>query len=415
MSYHLQRGQLLLSQKRYKEAEKELKQVLASEPDNPLAFAMLAECCLDTKRYSEGLEFAQKAISVAPHHPLLFYVLARAYFYNKKTKEARQAIQQGQQLAPNEADFFFLLANIEFYEEKWQAALSAAEQGLNLDPEDVNLINLRAQALIKLNRQEEAASTLDFALNRAPEDAYSHANKGWVAIEQDKYEDAINHFKEALRLNPESHFAKTGLKEAIKAKNYLYRYILKYFLWMSKMNERGRWGFIIGVYIIYRILLGVAETNPGVAPFLYPLIFAYIVFAFSSWIALPVSNLFLRLHPLGKYALDEDEILGSNIVGILGISALISLAIFYVTGMEVLLYLGGFLAIMLIPVGGLFGVSLKSKARKYLTYYTLILALLGMAALFTSASSLPVLLFFLGIFAYGWVANYLIGKEAKEF
>lgn len=416
MNIHFERGRLLLAQRRIDEAEKEFKQALSVDPHNALALALLAECYLDTKRFEEALELSQQAIGKGPTNPFLQYTLARAYFYNKKLKEARQAIQAGLNLNPNDADFFYLDAHIAFYEEKWEEALSSAEQGLAVDPEHVNLINLRAQALIKLNRKEEASQTLDFALHKAPEDSFSHANKGWVAIEQGKYEEAVNYFKEALRLNPQSEFAQAGLKEAIKAKNILYRYILKYFLWVGKMNQQGRWGFIIGIYIIYRIILWVAETNPQLAPLLYPIVFFYILFAFSSWIALPVSNLFLRLHPLGKYALTDDEILGSNIVGTLAVAAIGSLSVFYFGGLEFFLILGAFFALMLIPVGGIFGVTQGGKARKQLTIYTLVLAAIGLSVLFIPAiASTTILLFLVGIFAYGWVANYLISKDAKEF
>lgn len=415
MDHHFERGRLLLSQNRFQEAEKELKQALNQQPNNPYAMALLAECYIETSRYPEALQLAQTAVGIEPEIPFLYYSLARAYFFNKQMNKSREAIRGGLQLRPNDADFFLLGANIEYYEEKWQAALDLTEKGLELDPESVSLVNMRAQCLVKLNRQEEAAATLDYALNKAPENSYAHANKGWVAIENDNYKEAVTHFKEALRLNPTNEYAKSGLKESIKAQNILYRYILKYFLWMNKMNERGRWLFIIGIYVLYRILIGLAESNPSLAPLLYPLIIAYIIFAFSSWIAVPVSNLFLRFHPLGKFALDEDEILGSNIVGILGASAIALLLGFYFTKMELLLYLGAYFGIMLIPVGGLFGVNATGKARRYLVYYTLILAALGALAVFIPQMSMAAILFLLGIFGYGWVANYLMQKDSKEF
>ena len=415
MEYHLQRGQLLLRQQRYTEAEKEFKQALSKHPDNPYAMAFLAECYLETSRYPEALQLAESAVGIDPEIPFLYYSLARAYLYNKKTDKAREAIKEGLYLRPGDADFFLLLSNVEFYEENWKAALEATEQGLELDPENVHLVNMRAQCLVKLNRQEEASETLDFALNRAPENSYSHANKGWVAIEKDQYDEAIKHFKEALRLDPTNEYAQSGLKESIKAKNILYRYILKYFLWISKMNERGRWLFIIGIYVLYRVILNLARNNPSLAPLLYPLVVAYIIFAFSSWIAVPVSNLFLRFHPLGKYALTEDEILGSNIVGLLGAGAILSLLTFYFTDISILLLLGAYMGIMLIPVGGLFGVDATGKARRYLTLYTLALAGAGALAIFVPGMGTAAIVFLIGVFAYGWVANYLIQKDAKEF
>lgn len=415
MNIHLERGKLLLAQNRLSEAERELKEALSQQPNDAYAMAWLAECYLNGKRFADALEVSERAMGLAPNNGFLLYTLARSYFYNKRIKDARETVSRALSLNPNDPDFFLLLAHIEFYEENWQKALAAAEQGLELDAENVNLINLRTQALVKLNRKAEAAATIDYALHHAPEDSYSHANKGWVAIEQGGYEQAFGHFREALRLEPNNAYARTGLKEAIKARNWLYRGVLKYFLWIGKMNQQGRWVFIIGIYILYRILIEVAENSPAMAPFLYPFIGLYILLAFSSWIAMPVSNLFLRLHPLGKYALDEDELRASTIVGLLGAGAVISLLAWGIIRIEMLLYLGIYLLLLLLPVGGLFSVDAQGKARKQLSYYTYGLAGVGLLAVFTSGMNILAIIFLLGVFAYSWVANYLIGKDAREF
>lgn len=415
MNIHLERGKLLLAQNRLAEAEREIKEALSQQPDDAYAMAWLAECYLNGKRFGEALQVSEAAMRFEPDNGFLLYTLARSYFYNQRAKEAREVVSRALRLDPNDPDFFLLLAHIEFYEENWQKALDSAEQGLQLDAGNVNLINIRTQALVKLNRKAEAAATIDYALHHAPEDSYSHANKGWVAIEQNQYGQAFGHFREALRLDPTNGYARSGLKEAIKARNWLYRGVLKYFLWLSKMNQQGRWIFIIGIYIFYRILVEVAEKSPSMAPFLYPFIGLYILFAFSSWIAMPVSNLFLRLHPLGRYALDEDELRASTTVGLLGAGALVSLLAWAFSGVAMLLYLGIYLLLLLLPVGGLFSVDAAGKARKQLSYYTYSLAGVGLLAVLTSGMNILAIIFLLGIFAYSWVANYLIGKDAREF
>lgn len=415
MTNHLQNAQFYLQHNRVSDAEKELKKALAGNPNDPFALALLSHCKTELKKFSEAVELAEKAVAHNPNDPFLFYLLARAYFFSKEIPKARFAIKEGLRLNPNQPDLFYLRAQIEFYQENWEAALLETEKGLELAPEDVNLINLRAQALVKLNRKEEAAHTINFALHQAPENPYSHSNKGWVAIERGKYEDALSHFKEALRLDADNAYARAGLKEALKAKNVLYRGILKYFLWMGKLQERGRWAFIIGVYLIYQVFIWLSESYPELAPFLYPFIVFYILFAFSTWIARPISNLFLRLHPLGKHALDKDEILGSNIAGVLFFGAILFISWYFITDNFFMLLLGGFLGIMLIPVGGTFGVDSKTKARKYMVYYSLALAAIGLLGIFVPDLNILIMVFALGIFAFGWVANYLSSLATKEF
>lgn len=427
MFHHLERGNILYHQRRYIDAEKEYFKLLAQDPNNPFALAMLAQCYIETDRKQEALDFAQQAVQNAPESPTIYYVLARCQFYNKQIDQALTTLQNGQQLDPTNPDFYSLKSQIAFYQENWALALKEAEQGLELDPEEVILINLRARALVKLNRKEEASDTMDFALHRAPQSAYAHANKGWVSVERGNYEEATTHFKESLRLDASNAYAKAGLRESIKAKNILYRGVLKYFLWMSKLQEKYRWGFIIGIYVLYRIALALAETSDLMALIMTPLIIAYILFAFSSWIAMPISNLFLRLHPLGKHALEEDEILASTLVGSLGGLSLLSFLLFFISGgglgfgtedfviggYGTLFLLGVLLMIMMIPVGGVFFAEEGTVGRRNLTYLTIGLGLLAILALLTD-KSIFFMIFGLGILGYSFLAGYIIERGAKE-
>ncbi len=414
MNLHLDRAHQLLQLDRHAEAEAEIRKALAEEPQSGDALALLAVCRINAKSFAEAEDLAAQAVAQQPDSPFFYLVLGQASFYNKNIACARQAISEGQRLAPGYAAFFHLRAQIEFYQENWELALRETEQGLELDPENIELVNLRAQSLIKLNRQADAAATLDYALYKAPENSDSHANKGWVAIEQDQYEAAVKHFLEALRLDPENDYARDGLKEAIKGKNLLYRGILKYFLWMNKLQEQGRWAFVIGAYVLYRILLKVGKTVPALAPLVYPLAAAYVIFAFSSWIAKPISNLFLRFHSLGKHALSRDEMLGSNLVGGLALAGLLSFATYFFTKAEMAFRIGLVLVILMIPAGGAFNIPEGTSSRRNLLLYAAVLAALGLLWVFTEAGT-AIGLFALGVLLYSFVANYFIGKEAKTF
>jgi tetratricopeptide (TPR) repeat protein len=415
MINHLDRAHHLIAINRHSEAETEIRKALADDPLDPEALALLSLCRLDSKKYGEAVQLAEQAVAQQPDAPFLYLVLGQAQFYNKNIPKARLAISEGQRLDPSNANFFELRAHIEFYQENWEQALRETERGLELDPENVELVNLRAQTLVNLNRKSDADVTLDYALHKAPENSNSHANKGWVAIEKDRYDEAVKHFLEALRLDPENGYARRGLKEAIKGKNLLYRVILKYFLWMNKLQEKGRWAFVIGMYVLYRAFLSLSKNVPELAPFLYPFIVLYVLFAFSTWIAKPVSNLFLRLHPLGKHALDKDEILGSNIAGALALLSVGGFLAAWLLDAPTGFGIGIVAAVMLIPVGGVFAVPAESGARRSLSGYAILLAVLGLIWLANPAFEWALGVMALGIFLYGWVANYLIGKASKEF
>ncbi len=426
-SPHIRRAQLLIAQDRHGEAEKEIGLALQQNPENPFALAMLSECYLENERRPEALDLARQAVAGAPHISYFYHHLARAQFFNKQIDACKATILEGLRINPNDADFFLLSAQIEFYLENWVDSLKSADQGLTIDPENINLINQRTQALVKLNRKSEAAYSIDFALSRSPENAMSHANRGWVAIEQDEYEKAVTHFKESLRLDPTNEYTRSGLKEAIKAKNILYRYVLKYFLWMNKLQSKARWYFVIGIYAFYHFVLFISNVFPVLATILTPLIVLYVLMAFSSWIAMPISNAFLRFHPLGKHAMTEAEKKASSVVSFLLIGGIISVISFYALGNsfeltdeglfvteggETLFFLSMTLIFLMIPVGGFFKTLSGSKSRKQLGWGLGFLCFFGIAGIFTQAE-LFVNAFFIGILLYSLGANYVLSKDAK--
>ena len=415
MAIYLERGKILLQQNRVDLAKQEFQKELTNNPNDAYAMGLLALCYSKEKENDKAIQFIEQAIGIDPTNIYLFYLQANIYLHANKIPQAKKAADEGLTLNPNTPALFQVKGSIALIEDNWEEALQHAEKGLELDPEDVDLVNLRARSLIQLNRRLEANATLDYALNKSPENPLAHTNKGWVAIENNNFEEAVTHFKEALRLDPTMDFAKTGLKEAIKSKNFLYRYVLKFFLWTSKMTNRARWQFIVGAYIVYYIFIQLAENYPSIAPFLYPFILAYIVMAFSSWISSPVSNAFLRFHPLGKLALTDDEKLASNVVGAFLITGIVFILGYVFSGIERVVLFGGWCILMLIPLGGMFSIPKEIKARQYLTYYTATLGIIGLLFV-VFPNTIPLLyIFAAGIFFYGWVANYLMMKASKEF
>src|SRR5690606_1373599 len=146
------------------------------------------------------------------------------------------------------ADFYAQLATVLFQQKKWQAALDASLEGLKFDAEHTGCTHLRSMALTQLGRQQEAIATVDSALARDPDNEYAHTNKGWALLHEGKPKEALEHFREALRLDPNYEYAQHGIVEALKARNFIYRWMLAYFLWMSRLSDRAKWGVILGGY-----------------------------------------------------------------------------------------------------------------------------------------------------------------------
>jgi Tfp pilus assembly protein PilF len=320
------RGQLLLAQHRYSDAERELRQSLSQDPNFALAHALLAETLLEQQRTDEATDEAGLAITQEPDLEVGHFVMARILFARNRLDESEQAVQRALQLARYPRSFG-LLALIRFNRRDWPGALAASSEGLSIDPENSGCLNLRAMALRQLGLHDHADATLRGALENNPQDSFAHANRGWSELHRGRPREALVHFQEALRLDPTNDHARAGLVEAMKARYLIYRLLLGYFLWMNRLARTAQLAIVIGGWIGYNALRAFAHTNPELAWVTTPLIVAYIAFAFMTWLASPLMNLFLRLHPIGRHALSPEQRYTANIVGGLLLAAAITFGV----------------------------------------------------------------------------------------
>lgn len=373
MSPRLERAWLLYQQSRYDRAEVEVRRALADDPDDAFAHALLSQCLLHQKKYPESADEAERAIASDPGLPFAYFASAAVAAGRRYYRDAESAIQNAIQLDPTNADYYSLLAAIRAEQERWKGALQAAETGLEHDPEHPCCTNLRAMALTHLGRKDEAARTLEGALARDPDNAFAHANRGWSLLHERKPQDALHHFHEALRLEPDLDYARAGMIEAIKARYWFYRQVLSYFLWMSRLSPQVRWGVVIGLLVVQQVVAATARSNPELKPFLYPVLIAYGAFALTTWVAAPLSNLFLRLNRFGRLALAPEERAGANLVGV-AVLATIGCLIYAATQPEVYDVPGWFgalgFALLMIPISGIYIVP-AGWPRRVMALYTL--------------------------------------------
>ena len=345
----IERALLLLQQSRYDLAEQELRQFLAARPEQAHGHAMLAVCLGHQNKLDEAEQSARRAIELAPDEPYCHYALGWVKIQLGDLKDARQAVDEAIRLNPEESSYYGLLALIFLQAQRWQEALDAANEGLAHNPAHQGCLNHRAAALVKLNRHDEAQQTIDQALRDNPENALTHTNLGWAHLHKGEHLKALEHFSEALRLDPDFEFARHGLVEALKAKYFVYRWLLRFFLWMSTMSPRMRGGLIIGAFLVVRVLRVAAENNPSLVPFVLPIVSVYALFVLLTWVVDPAFNLLLRLNKYGRHALSKRQRLGSSIFGFLLAGTIAAVVCGAATGLTPFYVLGLNLGLLIIP------------------------------------------------------------------
>ncbi|QGJ70269.1 Hypothetical protein PBC10988_19640 [Planctomycetales bacterium 10988] len=308
MEQQLERASLLIQQERFDLAEQELQQLLQVNPQLADAHYLMALLFLVRKDLKAAQTSAQKAVHFGPTQPHTHAMMSQVWLASNRLPEAQTSIEEAIRLDPANAEHLAQEAAIYLRQERWQEALNAANAGLAFDPEDEECINYRAIALVRLGKADEAEIALDASMQKDPENALTHANQGWVALEQGDQQRALKHFQEALRIDPQNEWSRTGLLHAIKSQNFFYRKVLDYFLWMSKLGAATRWGVIIGGYLLIAHLLpSLYNGQLAMTIFIVTVTVLYVAFALSTWLTVPIADLFLFLHPLGKYALSTEE------------------------------------------------------------------------------------------------------------
>lgn len=334
----LRRASMLLEQRRFSAAQAELRQVLAEYPEHTYAHALLSlalsqdERVGDAARTPEHREqlidatrHAEQAIASDPNDALGFYALAFSRLQRGDCPAAIEAGQTAIALDPSDADSYAIVAGAQLQSRRYADALETAERGLKVDPEHSSCTNIRSLSLERLGRGGDAIEAAKAQLSRHPDDSTAHAAVAYAHLNRGEYKQAQLAFREALRLDPTDEFARRGMIEAINSSNIFYRTLHRYFVWMGRLDQRVAFALMIGFYLLIRNVGRLAEAVPFLAAYTSAIVMAYVIFALTTWIASPLMNTALRLHPFGRHLLNGKERLTSTLIAILMALALLCL------------------------------------------------------------------------------------------
>lgn len=405
----LERADLLVEQGRYKDAEVMIRKALEQEPENDYALALMGRCFINSGRYSDGANVVKQAISLDPNNSHYFYLLGFAQYRLDQNSEAEVSLRKAISLYPYSAEFYGLLSLVLLDERRFEEALDKANEGLAVEADNITCLNARASALNRLKRIDESYDTMQDALAADPDNAITHANIGWNHLRRGKNRDAEHHFMEALRIDPDMHAARVGLKESLKARLWLYKWLLQLQFWLQNQSGTFRRFFPFVLYVVVRILAGVlSSANSKDTALLVGAL--YLSFVVISWTIGSIADFVLLFHPVGKHSLEVKEKWG----GITVVSSLVlAIAAFTISALdlmeeqkEVLFFAGMICVALAFPLGRLhYPIRLKDNSGK--EWYALALVGLGLATLLSMIIAGSILwplfaLFAIGFIVYNW-------------
>ncbi|WP_066371899.1 tetratricopeptide repeat protein [Herbidospora mongoliensis] len=258
----LARARLLLQMSRPADAERELRGLLAEEPQHVGAHALLGLALVQQDRTGEALEESGEAVRLAPDDWMPHYLSGQVHYMAGLIEEAARASAAGIALQPEYAPLWELLARVHMKRRNWVQMAECARYGLRIEPEDADLAALLAIALTMLGEHEQARAAAAQAVANDPESVRAHWALGRAALAAGDPRTAAESFREVLRLNPGFESARDCLVIALKERNPVQRTL-------SRLRQR----FVGGWRLLFLL------------PALPPVILVFVIIALLHWAA----------------------------------------------------------------------------------------------------------------------------------
>ncbi|MBC8404285.1 MAG: tetratricopeptide repeat protein [Planctomycetes bacterium] len=299
----LQRAQLLMEQRRPKEAEELIRSYLLEEPNDVDGHTQLAWALFMQDQNKAALTVANQAVGMEPTWDHAHWIKGMILVDLKQWKEARVCARQAIALDPSDPDNYALSSQIYVNLRNWKDAIHEAKLGLALDPEHSTCRHLLSHSLARIGEKGMARESLATGLSQNPMDPDAHVQLGFNCLSTGEHARALQAFEEALRLDPEHEGAREGLVEAMKAKNPIYGFMLRGFMRLSSLPPRVLLFMFIGLFVLNRVARNLRRTHPDWEWFLEPINWLYLTVIGLMWFAESFFDLLLLSSRSGRHAL----------------------------------------------------------------------------------------------------------------
>jgi tetratricopeptide (TPR) repeat protein len=204
-------AKLLIEEKNYPAAEKQIQDALKTDEDNPDVLTQLGVIFELTGRIDQAIEVYTTVTQFAQNDWMAQYHLGRLLAERGKVPAALFHLQRSIDESPNYAPAHEELARILAAQGQTDRAIMQLEQAAALDPDLVSAQNNLVTGLLSAGRVDLAEARLREILRRFPDSATAHNNLGVVLEQRGDVAGAVGEYERALKIDPEYAAAKQNL------------------------------------------------------------------------------------------------------------------------------------------------------------------------------------------------------------
>lgn len=185
------RGQVLLSLKKYNQAELALKSALKEMPDLAMAHRSLSMIYMIKKQYANAQKYLQRSIELGVADAQLYGQLA---FVNLQTKHAASAVagyQQALFLEPDNSQWKQGLLYALLNSRALNQAQSLVEEMLQKDSNNAELWLLRGQIAMQNNKPKKALSSLEISFHLGENNVANYVTAAQLHLQHGSTQRAV--------------------------------------------------------------------------------------------------------------------------------------------------------------------------------------------------------------------------------
>lgn len=264
-------------------AMESLRQVLAADPDQPDAHALLAVCLYHLRRLHAARYEAGVAVSLAPESALAHYAAGIVETAARHFARAAQHLEQALALEPDSPELLRAQARLCELRGRPAEADAALQRALALGPEEPETLVALGERALAAGRLDEASARADAALRAQPENVDALVLMGQVLLRRGHAADAREHALQALR-GDATHRGALQLLAGVKARrNPFLGLWWRYNVWMETIGTTRSILVLLVAYALYRIGLNLARQQ-GLAAWTGVIEVAWLAIVAYTWI-----------------------------------------------------------------------------------------------------------------------------------
>lgn len=192
-------------------AQADLQKAISIAPQDSRGYAGMAQLLMSQKKYADANKLFEQALSKNPRDTQAIGGLTQLLFVQKEPTQASARVRQQIEKVPDSANLYVLLGQVEIVQKDYKAAEGSLSKALELDPKNIDAMLALAAAQNSLGSVGEATASYQRVIQQAPRDLRAYMLLGALEESQGQWQGAQQHYQKILDLQPDNPVAANNL------------------------------------------------------------------------------------------------------------------------------------------------------------------------------------------------------------